>query len=100
MDPAFYNAANATQVSPTTGDLIAGSGDTLNGTVLWGDGFTAAAKNHVPIAASGQYDNLFHDLPRGYITPTGLRRTPPTPTRHSAKSPARPDSEQCRLVSA
>jgi hypothetical protein len=74
MDPAFYNAANAIQVSPTTGNPIAGSGDSLNGTVLWGDGFTADAKNHVPIAASGQYDNLFHDLPRGYITPTGLRR--------------------------
>jgi hypothetical protein len=59
MDPAFYNAANAIQVSPTTGNPIAGSGDSLNGTVLWGDGFTADAKNHVPIAASGQYDNSF-----------------------------------------
>src|SRR6266478_5093964 len=33
-------------------------------------------------------------------TSTGLRRTPPTRTRPSAKSPARPDSEPCRRVFA
>jgi hypothetical protein len=67
FDPAFYNAGNAIQVSATNGNPIAGTGDPLNGTVLWGNGFTADAKNHVPIAASGQYDHLFHGLPRGYI---------------------------------
>ena len=67
FDPAFYNSLNAIQVSSTTGNPVAGTGDPLNGTVLWGNGFTADAKNHVPIAASGQYDNLFHNLPRGYI---------------------------------
>src|SRR5258708_5920761 len=67
FDPAFYNPSNAIQVSATTGNPIAGTGDSLNGTVLWGNGFTSDAKNHVPIAASGQYNNLFHNLPRGYI---------------------------------
>ncbi|WP_254063516.1 TonB-dependent receptor [Granulicella sp. S190] len=66
FDPAFYNPSNAIKVN-ASGNPIAGSGDPLNGTVLWGDGFTADAKNHVPIAATGQYDNLFHNLPRGYI---------------------------------
>lgn len=67
FDPAFYSAANAIQVNPATGNPIAGTGDPLNGTVLWGGGFTDSAKGHVPIAATGQYNYLFHDLPRGYI---------------------------------
>jgi hypothetical protein len=66
FDPAFYNSANAIQVDQS-GNPIAGTGDPLNGTVLWGNGFTDSAKSHVPIAASGQYDSLFHNLPRGYI---------------------------------
>ena len=67
FDPAFYSAASAIQVNPATGNPIAGTGDPLNGTVLWGGGFTDSAKGHVPIAATGQYNYLFHDLPRGYI---------------------------------
>jgi hypothetical protein len=67
FDPAFYNPSTAEQVSPTTGNPIAGSGDPLDGTVLFGDGFTGSAASHVPIAASGQYNSLFHNLPRGYI---------------------------------
>lgn len=66
FDPAFYNSANAVQVNPTTGNPIAGTGDPLNGTVLWGDGFTANAAKHIAAAASGQYNGLFHNLPRGY----------------------------------
>jgi hypothetical protein len=65
--PAFYNPATAVQVNPSTGNPVAGSGDPLDGTVLFGSGFTASAASHVPIAASGQYNYLFHDLPRGYI---------------------------------
>jgi len=67
FDPAFYNAGSAVQVNPKTGNPIAGTGDTLNGTVLWGNGFTDSAKSHVPAAAQGLYGNLFHNLPRGYI---------------------------------
>ncbi len=66
FDPKFYNASTAIQVNPSTGNPIAGTGDPLDGTVLWGNGFTSDAKNHVAAAASGQYDSLFHNLPRGY----------------------------------
>ncbi|WP_263374230.1 TonB-dependent receptor [Granulicella aggregans] len=66
FDPAYYNASTAIQVNPSTGNPIAGTGDPLSGTVLWGDGFTGSAKSHVPAAAAGQYANLFHNLPRGY----------------------------------
>jgi hypothetical protein len=67
FDPAFYNPATAVKVNPSTGNPVAGSGDALDGTVLWGNGFTSNAVSHVAAAASGQYNNLFHNLPRGYI---------------------------------
>ena len=67
FDPAFYNPANAVKVNTTTGNPIPGSGDPLNGTVLFGNGFPDSAKAHVPIAVTGQYNYLFHNLPRGYI---------------------------------
>ena len=67
FDPEFYNPVNAVAVSPATGNPVAGSGDPLNGTVLWGNGFTANATQHVAIAQTTQYNYLFHNLPRGYI---------------------------------
>lgn len=67
FDPAFYSSSRAVTVNPATGNPNPGSGDPLNGTVLFGSGFTSSAKAHVPIAASGQYNYLFHDLPRGYV---------------------------------
>jgi Carboxypeptidase regulatory-like domain len=67
FDPAFYSASKAVQVDPSTGNPIAGTGDPLNGTVLWGNGFTSDAKGHVPAASTDQYNYLFHNLPRGYI---------------------------------
>ncbi len=67
FDPAFYNPQTAVTVNPATGNPVSGSGDTLNGTVLWGNGFTSNAAQHVAAAASGQYNDLFHNLPRGYL---------------------------------
>lgn len=67
FDPAFYKAGSAVQVDPKTGNPVAGSGDPLDGTVLWGSGFTSSAKGHVAAAATNQYDYLFHNLPRGYL---------------------------------
>jgi hypothetical protein len=66
FDPAFYNPANAVKLD-TAGNPIPGSGDPLNGTVLFGNGFTESAKDHVALARTGAADNLFHNLPRGYI---------------------------------
>jgi hypothetical protein len=66
FDPAFYNPATAVHVNTSTGNPIADSGDPLDGTVLWGNGFTSNAASHVAAAASGQYSNLFDNLPRGF----------------------------------
>lgn len=67
FDPAFYSPSTAVTVNPSTGNPVAGSGNTLDGTVLWGNGFTSNAAAHVPAAGTSQYDSLFHNLPRGYI---------------------------------
>jgi hypothetical protein len=66
FDPAFYSASTAVQVNATTGNPVANSGDPLDGTVLWGNGFTASSKGHINPSLSA-YSNLFHNLPRGYI---------------------------------
>jgi len=66
FDPAFYVTANAIQID-SKGNPIAGTGDPLNGTVLFGDGFTASAKSHVALVGTNTADHLFHGLPRGYM---------------------------------
>ncbi len=66
FDPAYYSPSTAVTVNPSTGNPVAGSGNALDGTVLWGSGFTSAAAAHVPNAANPAYDSLFHNLPRGY----------------------------------
>jgi len=66
FDPAYYNSSTAMQINPKTGNPIAGTGDSLDGTVLWGNGFTSSAKEHLPATVTGQYSSLFHNLPRGY----------------------------------
>ncbi|QHS50625.1 carboxypeptidase-like regulatory domain-containing protein [Edaphobacter sp. 12200R-103] len=66
FDPAFYNAANAVKLD-VNGNPIPGSGDPLNGTVLFGNGFTESAKAHVALANTGAANDLFHNLPRGYM---------------------------------
>ena len=66
FDPAFYNPGNAVKLD-NNGNPIPGSGDPLNGTVLFGNGFTDSAKAHVALANTGTADHLFHNLPRGYI---------------------------------
>jgi hypothetical protein len=67
FDPAFYNPASAVKVNPSSGNPLAGSGNALDGTVLWGNGFTSNAAAHVPTAAINASAGLFHNLPRGYI---------------------------------
>jgi hypothetical protein len=65
FDPRFYNPANAIQVDPATGRPIAGTGDPYNGLVIPGSGFPASAQGRVE-AANGQFNNLFHGLPKEY----------------------------------
>jgi hypothetical protein len=66
FDPAYYSASSAIQVNASTGNPIAGTGNPLDGTVLWGTGFTASSRGHIPTDLSA-YTGLFHNLPRGYI---------------------------------
>ena len=65
FNPAYYVAANAPSVSPTTGFITGGTA--LNGVVIPGTGFPSAAKGHVPdaILANGYAAN-FHGTSRGY----------------------------------
>jgi hypothetical protein len=66
FDPRFYNPANAVRVDPSTGNPIPGTGDPYNGLVIPGDGFPNAALGRVPVADSGQFNGLFHNLPKEY----------------------------------
>ena len=45
FDPASYSAAKAPQIDPKTGNLVAGTGDPLNGIVLNGGRFGSKASN-------------------------------------------------------
>jgi hypothetical protein len=57
FDPAFYNSATAVNVNPATGNPVAGSGDSLDGTGLFGNGFPASTSAHV---LSSVYHIPFH----------------------------------------
>lgn len=64
FDPRFYDPAKAAVVDPKVGNIV--SGDPYNGVVLPGNGWPSEARNNVGIAATGEYDRLFHGLPRGF----------------------------------
>ncbi|MEP7361845.1 MAG: carboxypeptidase regulatory-like domain-containing protein [Acidobacteriota bacterium] len=59
FDPSIYDAAKAVKVDPITGNPLAGAGDTYNGILIPGDGWTDAAKGRVPLADSGELNRLF-----------------------------------------
>ncbi len=65
FDPRFYNPATAVHVDPATGRPIAGSGNPYDGLVIPGSGFTSAAQGRVA-ADNGQFNGLFHNLPKEY----------------------------------
>lgn len=44
----------------------AGRADPYNGLVILGDGFPSAAQGRVPVADSGAFNRLFHNLPKQY----------------------------------
>lgn len=66
FDPRFYNPANAVSVDPRTGNPIPGTGDPYNGLVIPGNGFPDSARGRVPVADSGAFNRLFHNLPKQY----------------------------------
>ncbi|MGO4213607.1 hypothetical protein AB4043_22640 [Terriglobus sp. YAF25] len=75
FDPAFYSAANAVKID-NKGNPIAGSGDPLNGTVLFGSGFTDSAKKHVPLANTGTADRTQVSAAEASITRVAVRQGP------------------------
>lgn len=65
FDPAYYNAANAPTVNPTTGFTTGGTA--LNGVVIPGSRFPSSAAGHVAAdILSNGYAGLFHGFNRGY----------------------------------
>ncbi len=71
FDPALYNPSQAVQLSPTTGNVLVGTGDPYNGMVIPGTGFPSYACGHgVTAACTNQYNGLFHNLPSYYINIT------------------------------
>ncbi len=65
FDPTYYNPANAVSVDRRTGNPIPGTGDPYNGVVIPGSGFPDSAQGRVA-ADNGQFDRLFHGLPKQY----------------------------------
>jgi hypothetical protein len=66
FDRRYYDPAKAVQVDRATGNPIPGTGDQYNGVVIPGSSFPDSAKGRVPIADSGEFNNLFRGLPRHY----------------------------------
>jgi hypothetical protein len=66
FDPALYDQNQAVQIDPTTGAVIAGSGDRYNGLVIPGGGWPDSAKGRFPESTSGAYDYLFRGVPAHY----------------------------------
>lgn len=66
FDSAYYSASNAVSINPTTGNPIAGTGDSYNGVTLLGDGWPDAALGRVSLAGNTDYDYLFRGASRSY----------------------------------
>ncbi|MFN7939381.1 MAG: TonB-dependent receptor [Bryobacteraceae bacterium] len=66
--PNLYNPAQAVRVSPSTGQIIPGSGFRYNGMGLPGNGFPAAAAGRVRNADDPEVKRLFQGLPNTLTT--------------------------------
>jgi len=64
FDPDFYDPAKAAVVDRTGGFIV--SGDPYNGIVLPGSGVPKAEGNRFPVLHTGEFDRLFHGLPKGF----------------------------------
>ncbi|HTZ75828.1 MAG TPA: hypothetical protein VMB47_18065 [Candidatus Aquilonibacter sp.] len=65
FDPAYYVAADAPMISPTTGDIVGANPYPYNGLVLPGNSFPKQAVGRVPDMTNPQVLALFHNLPYG-----------------------------------
>lgn len=66
FDARFYNPAKAVSIDPTTGNIIAGSGDIYNGIVIPGSGFPSSGAGRFPDSGDPALNALFHGLPKEY----------------------------------
>lgn len=65
FDPAFYVAADAPSISPTSGNIVGTNPFPYNGLVLPGNSFPKQAVGRVPGMTNPQVLALFHNLPLG-----------------------------------
>jgi len=63
--PQYYDPSKAVSLVPSTGAIVAGSGDPYNGLVLGGSGFPSTADGRVPVTKDPAVLALFHNLPNG-----------------------------------
>jgi hypothetical protein len=76
FDGALYNPANAVQVSPTTGNVILGTGNPYDGVVIPGYSSFPSAGGRIAAFTSNQCDGascaslLAPNLPKSYVEPT------------------------------
>jgi len=63
--PQYYNPAQAPQIVPSTGAIVAGTGNPYNGLVLGGSKFPSTATGRVPVTGDPNVVALFHNLPYG-----------------------------------
>jgi Carboxypeptidase regulatory-like domain/TonB-dependent Receptor Plug Domain len=67
FDPALYNPATAPKINPTTGNVIAGTGNVYDGMVIPGNAWPSNACGHGVTQACGtSYNSLFQGLPDYY----------------------------------
>ncbi len=64
--PQYFNRAQTVQILPSTGAIVANSGNLYNGLVLGGNGFPPATQLRFPdITSDPAILSLFHNLPKG-----------------------------------
>jgi hypothetical protein len=67
FDPALYSPSQAPQINPTTGNVVAGTGNPYDGMVIPGSGWPSDACGHGVVQACGSsYNTLFHGYPDYY----------------------------------
>ena len=66
FSPQYYSAANAPQVNPSNGAIIAGTGSPYNGIVIPGSGWPKGC-GRVPFSTNPPSASLFHNLPQGFV---------------------------------
>lgn len=65
--PRLYNPAAAPQINASTGQLIAGTGDPVNGLALAGDSIPEAGQERIPNVNSPTIRSLFKGLPEKFL---------------------------------